>query len=244
LALSAALAAGLLRPEARAESADGRGAEPLTVVELFTSQGCSSCPPADALLRELSQEPGILALELHIDYWDYIGWEDPFAQSTFTERQRRYVDAFDRQYVYTPQMVIDGRRETVGSREAAVRAAIQAARRTPPIARPRFAGPNRARVVIPAGAAPAPATVWVAYFDARHTTEVARGENAGRRLVNTNVVRRLAKLGTWDGARRSFALDLRAARAAGRSHAAVIVQQGEIGPILGAAVRALDGVSG
>src|SRR3546814_16619660 len=104
---------GALAQQLAAGPGEGRP----VVVELFTSQGCSSCPPADALLVELAREPSILALSFHVDYWDYIGWEDPFAEAQYTERQRDYVDRLGLRYVYTPQMVIDGRHNAVGSNQ-------------------------------------------------------------------------------------------------------------------------------
>src|SRR3546814_11008586 len=108
VACAAALSAAML--PLRTEAGETRP----VVVELFTSQGCSSCPPADALLVELAREPGILALSFHVDYWDYIGWEDPFAEAQYTERQRAYVDRLGLRSVYTPQIVIAGRHTALG----------------------------------------------------------------------------------------------------------------------------------
>src|SRR5689334_7353524 len=99
------------------------------VVELFTSQGCNSCPPADAFLGELAARPDVLALSLHVDYWDYIGWKDPFAQRAYTERQRSYSRALNQRFVYTPQMVIDGTLQGVGSETATINKLIEKARK-------------------------------------------------------------------------------------------------------------------
>jgi len=173
------------------------------VVELFTSQGCNSCPPAEAFLRELSGRRDLITIELHVDYWDYIGWRDPFATRALTHRQRAYSRAMEQRYVYTPQMIIDGRFQEVGSERDAVLQLIDRARLAKPAAGPTIE-PVAARGDAPpsvriSGPVPAPAVVWVAVLDPSHETEVLRGENGGRRLVNTNVVRRFERIGTYDG---------------------------------------------
>jgi hypothetical protein len=235
------LAAGAAMPGQDARAGDGRP----VVVELFTSQGCSSCPPADALLNELASDPRVLALSFHVDYWDYIGWKDPFASAQYTERQRDYVAKLGLRYVYTPQMVIDGRHDAVGSNRSDVTLAIEKAAATPPAMEVTLEGVEGGRALLSAGAAPAePATVWLVTFDDDHDTEVARGENRGRSLHNSNVVRELTALGTWTGEQKTFALDFSAAKAAGRGGCAVIVQEGRGGPVLGAAVYDLDSYSG
>jgi hypothetical protein len=200
-------------------------AAPPVVVELFTSQGCSSCPPADELLTELAGQPGIVALSLHVDYWDYIGWKDPYASQQYTARQQRYAEALNLRYVYTPQIVVDGRTNVVGSHRAEVLSAIAAAaKRDRPIAISFDMG-DGGKVIIPEGHAPGVgATVWLAVYDREHLTEVRRGENAGRRLRNANVVRSFERLGTWTGARLEIPLGLSDARAHGRAGCAVIVQ--------------------
>lgn len=214
------------------------------VVELFTSQGCSSCPPADDLLAELAKDPGVLALSFHVDYWDYIGWKDPFAAAQYTERQRDYAAALGLRYVYTPQMVIDGRHDIVGSKRRQVTEAIEEAKQTTPAVLVAFDDEYSGRVVLSEGKAPAGgATVWLATFDDAHETQVARGENSGKALVNSNVVRELTALGAWNGEFKTFAIDFAAARAEGRGGCAVIVQQGRGGPVIGAAVMDLDGSS-
>ncbi len=205
------------------------------VVELFTSQGCDSCPPAEALLRELAEEDGIVALEFHIDYWDYIGWPDPFSSPELTARQRSYSKDLRLRYVYTPQMVVDGRYDVVGSRRAEVRAAITKAAARRKAVDVRLLGEDGGKAVIPAGHSPeGGATVWLAVYDDLHETRVLRGENAGRTLENRNVVREFVELGTWTGERMEIPLDLAGALARGRTGCAVLVQQGETGPIIGA----------
>ncbi|MGD1876671.1 MAG: DUF1223 domain-containing protein [Kiloniellaceae bacterium] len=234
------LAAGTAaNPAARAET----GAP--VVVELYTSQGCSSCPPADAILSELAAQPGLLALAFHVDYWDYIGWKDPFASAQFTERQRDYAAKLGLRYVYTPQIVIDGRRDVVGSKRGAVTQAIEDASQEAPAVAVTLDREDGGRVRLSAGTAPSGgATVWLVTFDDDHDTQVARGENGGRALHNANVVREMTTLGTWTGEAKTFAIDLAAARAAGRGGCAVLVQQGRGGPVIGAAVLDLDGEHG
>ncbi len=217
-------------------------AMPPVVVELFTSQGCSSCPPAEAFLNELADEDGIIALELHVDYWDYIGWPDPFASPHITQRQRDYARELELRYVYTPQMVIDGRHNVVGSHRQQVRAAIgQATLRGKTLA-VEFSDEDGGMIIIPAGRPPAGgATVWLAIYDGVHETDVERGENRGQKLKNRNVVRELEELAVWTGERLEIPVDLARVAALGRAGCAILVQQGRTGPIIGAAAMPLAG---
>ncbi len=215
-------------------TADSPGAP--VVVELFTSQGCSSCPPADAFLGELAQQPGVIALAMHVDYWDYIGWKDPFASPKLTARQRGYERSLRLRYVYTPQMVIDGRTDVVGLHRNKVLGAIEKAAKARKGLKVRFSRDDGGKIVIPAGHAPDDgATVWLAIFDSSHETEVPRGENAGRKLRNYNVVRKMVPIGTWRGEAMEIPFDMAAAAASGQDGCAVIVQQGKTGIVLGAA---------
>ncbi len=217
-------------------------AMPPVVVELFTSQGCSSCPPAEAFLNELADEDGIIALELHVDYWDYIGWPDPFASPHITQRQRDYARELKLRYVYTPQMVIDGRHNVVGSHRQQVRAAIgQATLRGKTLA-VSFSDKGGGMIIIPEGRPPAGgATVWLAIYDGVHETDVERGENRGQKLTNRNVVRELEELAVWTGERLEIPVDLARGAALGRAGCAILVQQGRTGPIIGAAAMPLAG---
>ncbi|MCR9219361.1 MAG: DUF1223 domain-containing protein [Alphaproteobacteria bacterium] len=229
------LASGPGAPQAAA----GQPRAAPVVVELFTSQGCSSCPPADAYLAEtLAHRADVIALSYHVDYWDYIGWEDPFADPAFTARQRAYGAALGERYVYTPQMVVDGRRHAVGSRRGAVEAAIAAARADRAAAAPSLTlerRPDGALSVRVDGAeGPSSARVLLVSFDRAHETAVGRGENGGRRLVNARVVRALEPLGVWTGG--AWAGRAPAERLVGDGGAAVLLQQGEAGPILAAAM--------
>ena len=222
---------------ATAHDARADDARPV-VVELFTSQGCSSCPPADRLLGELKDRPGVIALSLHVDYWDYIGWQDPYGKARHTERQQAYKRRLGLDYVYTPQIVVDGRLQAVGSQRQAVLERIERARARAPAVRPRL---QADRAVVPAAAVAGPARVWLVTFDARHATQVAEGENAGDRLVNHNVVRSWRALGSYTGARLEVPLELADVRAAGRSGCALLVQAADTGQILGAAMLSFEG---
>jgi len=220
--------------EAAAQSPDASGASPV-VVELFTSQGCSSCPPADAFLGELAEQPGVIALSMHVDYWDYIGWADPFADPKMTERQRDYSRALSSRYVYTPQMVIDGQHDVVGSHKDDVRGRIEEAAAQKKPLELRFLPEDGGKVVIPAGHAPdGGAPIWLAVYDDAHETEILRGENRGKTLRYSHVVRELEQIGTWNGAAMEIPLDLPAAAQRGRDGCAIIVQAGRGGPVLGA----------
>ena len=215
------------------------------VVELYTSQGCNSCPPADAFLGELAKRENIIALSFHVTYWDYLGWKDRFAFKGATKRQRAYSRHFRRGFVYTPQMVIDGQSEVVGTRQFSVNRAIgKAARRTDKISVTFKKGADgKLHAVLPmrqtSGAAER-ATVWMVLFDRKHVTDIRRGENGGKKLAYHNVVRKLTSLGSWAGKSKSIALPVHAAGPAGRRDGcAVIVQSNQTGRIIGAAVMPL-----
>jgi hypothetical protein len=204
------------------------------VVELFTSQGCSSCPPADAYLGELARKPGILALGFHIDYWNYIGWTDPYSLPLAAERQRAYGQRLGLHYVYTPQMVIDGAGEGVGSEPAKIAPLLHAARQRPRLG-PALSLEKRGdgfHIHVGAGAAPSAATVWLVGIDRVHDTKVLRGENEGATAHDYQIVRSFKSVGSWRG--QPLDLDLPPASAAG-DEIAVLLQLDGTGPILGAA---------
>ncbi|HXU43977.1 MAG TPA: DUF1223 domain-containing protein [Thermoanaerobaculia bacterium] len=228
----------------------------VAVVELFTSQGCSSCPPADRLLSKLAADPAyagrVIPLAFHVDYWDYIGWTDPFSSAAWSNRQKQYAAAWSSNRVYTPQAVINGTREMVGSGERQVRAAIDdaLAAKAPvevALAVERIAGRDAVRVSVSAkhGAAlPRDAQVFVALVQNGLSTQVGRGENGGRTLRNDAVVRKLAQafaLAAAAGANATGQVELPlAAGAAGKDlTVAAFVQDPQSRAILGGAVRGL-----
>ncbi|MGN6423023.1 MAG: DUF1223 domain-containing protein [Asticcacaulis sp.] len=205
------------------------------VVELFTSQGCSSCPPAHAVLNALADEKNVLPLSFSVTYWDNLGWKDTFGNPAYTQRQWDYARGLRHANVYTPQMVIDGFRDTPGQNLKPVEALIARARteQTP--------GPqltlNADQVSLsaaPAGGASS-GVVWLIRYDPRlQNVAVGRGENGGRTLPQRNVVRQLLKLGDWNGKATSFSLQ-KASDA--RFKTAILVQQDIGGPILAAATN-------
>ncbi|HWB48013.1 MAG TPA: DUF1223 domain-containing protein [Stellaceae bacterium] len=181
------------------------GATRPVVVELFTSQGCSSCPPADALLGELAKRRDVVALGFHVTYWDGAAWRDPLSRRESTERQQAYDDHLTRGQLYTPQMVIDGTADVVGSDRSLVLAAIDRAR--PVVATSvTFAADGRS-VTIGAGTAPAGAGVLLVRYALKRSTQVKGGENAGRGAVDVNAVTSLKMIGDWTGKAASFAID-------------------------------------
>ena len=180
-------------------------AEPRSVIELFTSQGCSSCPPADRLLGELAQNPDVLALSFPVDYWDYIGWKDTLAQPAFTARQKAYAGARGDGQVYTPQAVVNGVAHAVGSDRAEVQSAIAAATARGDLSVPvRLAKAGAGlRVEVGAGAGKA-ADVWLLRVTHEKSVAIGRGENSGRSVTYTNVVRSMTRIGDWTGEAKSF----------------------------------------
>lgn len=210
-------------------------ASALTVVELFTSQGCSSCPPADALLGELAKRGDILPLAFHIDYWDRLGWKDPFSLAEATTRQRAYARTLGKSNVYTPQMLINGARDVVGSNRIAVTNAIASA--VPAIV-PVALTAGKGDLAIRIGSGMGEGKLWLVTFDPRHETQVRAGENAGRKLVNVNIVRSLETLGDWSGQELTLSYAL---PPSGRG--AALLLQGPSGRILGAAAIRLPAAS-
>jgi len=170
------------------------------VVELFTSEGCSSCPPADALLAELANRPDLLALSFHVDYWDRLGWKDPYSSREATERQNHYAALLDLATVYTPQIVVDGKWQAVGSDRGDVEHALDLARRNHrelPVTLVLDRG--QARIKLGQETDVVPASVLLVGFDRRHVTAVKRGENSGRTLAHVDVVRGIEEVGRLRG---------------------------------------------
>ena len=174
-------------------------AERPVVVELFTSQGCNSCPPANAFLNEMSkQRRDVLALAFHVTYWDRLGWKDPFSLEAATRRQAVYGRRFG-DGSYTPEMVVDGAASMVGSARGEVNSAIENARRNSHTAASVSVSKNGEQVSIEVGAGSGSANVLLIGFDHEHTTAIGRGENSGRTLVEANVVRSMRSVGQWSG---------------------------------------------
>ncbi|MFZ2870112.1 DUF1223 domain-containing protein [Zavarzinia sp.] len=201
------------------------------VVELFTSQGCSSCPPADDYLRSLATSgDDVLPLAFHVTYWNQLGWSDPYSLEAGTQRQRLYATLLGQRQIYTPQMVIDGRWQAVGSDRAAVGRLIRdAAAKTQAVA--IEARRDGAELSIRIGASPAAGRglVLLVGYDPEHRTAIGRGENGGRTLTEANIVRSLDIAGEWRGE----SLGLRVPLGDGARFAVLL--QGEDGRIIGAA---------
>ncbi|RUT96656.1 DUF1223 domain-containing protein, partial [Mesorhizobium sp. USDA-HM6] len=188
----------LLAGAALAATLGAASAQPLTVVELFTSQGCSSCPPANANLIKVKDQQGVLALSFNVTYWDYLGWKDTFGRQEFTQRQVNYEPPLGHDGPFTPQVVVNGSADVIGAKPGEIQRLIAESGRT--------RGPDislsSSKVSIGAGKAPGGAAdVWlVRYTKGVIEVPVARGENTGRTLPHANVVRKLQRLGRWNGA--------------------------------------------
>jgi hypothetical protein len=207
----------------------GAGSRPV-VVELFTSQGCSSCPPADRLLGELARRADVVALGFHISYWDRLGWRDPLSSRASTERQRDYDRRFTDGTVYTPQIVVDGTIEMVGSNRRAVLAAVEKAGAAGPAAvAPVSFAADRHSVAIGAGAGKG--EIVLVRFTQRRTTHIGAGENSGRVADDFNGVEHLAHLGAWDGTSRTFPIE-----PPGPGEGLALLVQAPDGHMLGAAM--------
>lgn len=204
---------------------------PLVVVELFQSQGCSSCPPAESNLNAMAGQPNILALNWSVTYWDNLGWKDTFASAAYTDRQWAYARHHGRSQVWTPQVYIDGQTDLVG---------VDRTRLDKAIAHAGVQGPSvswhdnqLAQLAVGAGQPGSRCDVWLVRYDPRTlNVPIGAGENAGRTLPQRNVVRELIHLGNWDGSPRSYTLPPSAHD--GLATAALMqIENG--GPILGAA---------
>jgi hypothetical protein len=184
-------------------------AEPRAVIELFTSQGCSSCPAADKLLGELAQDPSLMTMSLAVDYWDYLGWKDTLALHGHTLRQRAYADARGDREVYTPQVVVNGVLQVLGSDKAAIEKAIAQTRSAAPLSLPVTIAVADGKVTVNVAAGEGEhrsAEVWLCPITGKAPITVGRGENSGKTLTYNNVVRRWVKLGEWNGKAASFSV--------------------------------------
>jgi hypothetical protein len=223
-------------------------ADPRAVVELFTSQGCSSCPPADKIIGELAKDPSIIALSLPIDYWDYLGWKDTLADSRFTARQKAYSKMRGDREVYTPQAVINGETHVIGSDRESIETAIGATNKSDGVMSVPVTMTQAGKQITVSVAAAhkthaaSHGEVWLCGISRSVPISVGRGENRGRELTYYNVVRSLVKVGDWNGAPESWTVSLDSVAHDGVDGAAVFVQDGnrdKPGPMLGAAYTSL-----
>ena len=215
---------------------------PRAVVELFTSQGCSSCPPADALLVDLSQRPDIVALSFPVNYWDYLGWKDTLAHTSFTARQKAYAHARSDRQVFTPQMIVNGKKSCVGSDRAQVEKTIEEVSTTRPVLPVDLTVSEQNGVVTIAVAEPAKALdrtaeLWVLPVLKTQTVPIERGENRGKTVTYANVVRGLTRVGEWHGGAARFQVPAETARSGGDGYVVLLqtVHETKPGVILGAA---------
>jgi hypothetical protein len=220
-------------------------AEPFAVIELFTSQGCSSCPAADKLLSELKDDPNLITLSLPIDYWDYLGWKDTLAMPGHTARQKAYSRMRGDREVYTPQVVINGVAQVLGSsREDIEKAVAQSRDGAHPLSVPVELAQteNRVTVKLPSKPGSESGEVWLCPVTGAVPVGIGRGENRGRTITYTNVVRRWIRLGAWTGKSESFSVPVDTIKSSGGDTVAVILQGGSAdkpGKVLGASIAAL-----
>ncbi len=238
--LLAALLAGSAAARAEPEP------KPKAVLELFTSQGCSSCPAADALFVELAKDPGLIALTLPVTYWDYLGWKDTLAQDLFTKRQKLYAKTRGDGQIFTPQAIVNGAVHMVGSDRANLEKAVKDQGPTAlpvTVSLEEAAGNLRIQLTPAAGSNDRTGSVWVAPISRHVTVPIERGENKGRSASYANVVRGLVRVGEWSGAAATLQAPISVSRADGADGYVVLVQvdqpskYGTIpGAILGAAI--------
>ncbi len=222
-------------------------AEPRAVVELFTSQGCSSCPPADKIIGDLSSDPSIIALSMPIDYWDYLGWKDTLADSRFSARQKAYSRMRGDREVYTPQVVVNGSAHVIGSDRAGIENAIgKTDKSTGAMSVPVTMSLSGKQINVSVAESKEPAAthgeVWICSIAKSVPISIGRGENRGQQITYHNVVRNLLKVGDWNGHPESWTVPIENLTRDGVDGAVVYVQDGsrdKPGPMLGAAYTAL-----
>jgi len=222
-------------------------AEPRAVVELFTSQGCSSCPPADKIIGDLAKDPGIIALSMPIDYWDYLGWKDTLADSRFTARQKAYSQMRGDRNVYTPQVIVNGSLHVNGSDRGKIDGAIGNTAKVEGVmsvpVTMALAGKQITVSVAASNKSPAAhGEVWICSVSTSVPISIGRGENRGKQVTYYNVVRNLIKVGDWNGSSASWTVPLENITREGVDAAVVYVQDGRSdkpGPMLGAAYTSL-----
>lgn len=197
---SIAIAFGLTMAVAGGVQAGEENNNPIGVVELFTSQGCSSCPPADEALAKLIEEGKVIALSYHVDYWDYLGWKDTLSSKASTDRQYRYADSLKRRGVYTPQAIVNGRAHFVGSSYNKIKASVSkfdATEKGLPVPLSITAHDDELKISIGAGAGKA--NIIAVYFDNENVVDIKRGENTGKKITYHHSVTDIQTIGMWDG---------------------------------------------
>jgi hypothetical protein len=230
------LLAGLLAGVAASTQA---GADPKALVELFTSQGCSSCVSADAYFAELAKRDDVVAISLHVDYWDYLGWRDTLGDAAYTARQRDYAAAHGTRRVYTPQIVVSGVDGYVGSDRRSVEAAIAQSSFPVPVTMRHGDGTVEIEVAARPDTSTNPATIRLVLLTSEAEVAIARGENAGRTIEYYNVVRTMRPIGMWDGDSVKITLPEDEIMAHGVDACAIIVQEDLTdgpGAVIGAAM--------
>jgi hypothetical protein len=222
-------------------------ADPRTVIELFTSQGCSSCPPADKIVGELAKDPNVIALSMPIDYWDYLGWKDTLADSRFSARQKAYSHVRGDRNLYTPQMIVNGSAQVIGSDRAAIDGAIKNTSKAEgvmsvPVTMTLSGKLLNVSVEASKVSATGRGEVWLCSVSRAVPISIGRGENRGQQITYYNVVRNIVKVGDWNGGAGNWTVPLENISRDGVDAAVVYVQDGnreQPGPMLGAAITAL-----
>jgi hypothetical protein len=218
-----------------AVSSPVRAGTGFALVELFTSQGCSSCPPADAYMEELRHEKGVLALSYNVDYWDYLGWRDTLAAPEHSQRQYDYAKSRGDMDVYTPQAIVNGGNHFIGADRKKIAPAITTAQAASASWTPVTIAEKGSEisVSIAAGKAPPEATVWFMAVAPSVKVKIDRGENSGKEIVYSNVVRKLLPMGMWDGADTKLTFKKDSVLTKDSKACVAIVQEGKAGRILG-----------
>lgn len=238
------LTTGPVMPEEASAPADTPPAQSrpaIDVLELFTSQGCDSCPPADDVLSKFAERPNVIALTMPVDIWDYLGWKDTLASEKNSERQRVYAKTRGDGAIYTPQIIVNGMIGVMGSDARAVEQAVSITNQALYGARiPVRFWHDRNTLKVEAAAAPAghrykEATVWFAVIQKRAEVPIEQGENKGKTIVYTNIVREMLPVGSWNGEALSLQLTRTAVMRPETDAAVVLLQEGKAGPIIGAA---------
>ena len=227
---AAALSAPFVSPQVEAAS------DMPVLVELFTSQGCSSCPPADKLAATLNASTGATVVSFNVDYWDYLGWRDTLAKPEYTQRQMDYARYRGDNDVYTPQIIIDGENHAVGSNQAQVTNAISAAYKTQSKLPMTLKATDTELIVeLSEGAAIPEATLWIMAIAPTVSVKIERGENAGHEIVYQNVVRKLVPAGMWNGQAAKLTLPRKGIITGDVKSCLAVLQKGKVGQVLGMA---------